>query len=548
MSELRRHGLMVSLPPVLTLPKIVLNEGHPLGIPKERCALFDPIVMILPMNQLVSCLSDLTPEDAYPLMLTSLDGPQTNGHSQQSLDEMANMPLIIKERDVKYQFRRSVIFRRLLQGYPFTRRNLWKEARLDTLPLYRPYIWASLLGIEHDVQARYEAIDKETRTATDRQIEVDIPRCHQYNSLLASPEGHRKFKRVLKAWVATNPQYVYWQGLDSLSAPFLYLNFNDEALAFACLQAFIPKYLLGMFRQDNAPVIQEYLAKFSHLQAFHDPTLFNHLDGIGFIPELYAIPWVLTMFAHVFPLSSIFHLWDKLLLGNESFPLCVALAILEQLRARLLESEFNDCILLFSDLPAIDIEECVNESIRTFCATPKSLTYRKCGAVGLQKADRMGLSGDTNVDLSLNSLTVEQQKRDKVPRMSGEELLMLLGLRPLKDDSEAHFVNPLKPKAVALDVRPKAEFKMGALLDSVNIPFQGAFDGNGSLQIKIDQLESAKQKKSKVICVVGSTANDHAREFAEALVRQNYHRVCYLHNGIEIFRTLNGILCVPDLS
>jgi hypothetical protein len=28
---------------------------------------------------------------------------------------------------------------------------------------------------------------------------------------------------------------------DSLCAPFLYLNFNDEALAFACLSAFIPK-------------------------------------------------------------------------------------------------------------------------------------------------------------------------------------------------------------------------------------------------------------------------------------------------------------------
>ena len=66
-----------------------------------------------------------------------------------------------------------------------------------------------------------------------------------------------------------------------------------------------------MFRRDNSAVIQEYLAKFSHLQAFHDPVLFNHLNGIGFIPDLYAIPWVLTMFAHVFPLQNIFHLWDK---------------------------------------------------------------------------------------------------------------------------------------------------------------------------------------------------------------------------------------------
>ena len=71
------------------------------------------------------------------------------------------------------------------------------------------------------------------------------------------------------------------------------------------------RYLHGMFRRDNSAVIQEYLAKFSHLQAFHDPILFNHLDGIGFIPDLYAIPWVLTMFAHVFPLQNIFHLWDK---------------------------------------------------------------------------------------------------------------------------------------------------------------------------------------------------------------------------------------------
>ena len=57
---------------------------------------------------------------------------------------------------------------------------------------------------------------------------MDIPRCHQYNELLSSPTGHAKFKRVLKAWVVSHPQYVYWQGLDSLCAPFLYLNFNNE--------------------------------------------------------------------------------------------------------------------------------------------------------------------------------------------------------------------------------------------------------------------------------------------------------------------------------
>lgn len=68
------------------------------------------------------------------------------------------------------------------------------------------------------------------------------------------------------------------------------------ALAYACLSAFIDKYLHKFFLRDNSAVIQEYLAKFSHLIAFHDPSLFSHLATIGFVPELYAIPWFLTMY------------------------------------------------------------------------------------------------------------------------------------------------------------------------------------------------------------------------------------------------------------
>jgi hypothetical protein len=53
----------------------------------------------------------------------------------------------------------------------------------------------------------------------------------------------------------------------------------------------------------------------------------------------------------VFPLHKIYHLWDTLLLGNSSFPLYIGVAILQQLRAQLLTYGFNECILLFSDMP-----------------------------------------------------------------------------------------------------------------------------------------------------------------------------------------------------
>lgn len=98
---------------------------------------------------------------------------------------------------------------------------------------------------------------------------------------------------------------MYWQGLDSLTAPFLYLNFNDEAKAYSCLSAFIPKYLHQFFLKDNSAVIQEYLAKFSQLIAFHDPKLANHLHAIDFIPQLFAIPWFLTMFSRMYTLYTV---------------------------------------------------------------------------------------------------------------------------------------------------------------------------------------------------------------------------------------------------
>jgi TBC domain-containing protein kinase-like protein len=57
-------------------------------------------------------------------------------------------------------------------------------------------------------------------------------------------------------------------------------------MAFACLKAFIPKYLNDFFLKDNSSVVQEYLAVFSHLIAFHEPELYTHLDSIGFLPEV----------------------------------------------------------------------------------------------------------------------------------------------------------------------------------------------------------------------------------------------------------------------
>jgi len=505
-SELARQGLLIASPPCLSLPSLCTTEGQMFGQPKPRHTLYSRTLITLTVSQLEKSLSSLRIEELAPL-IDSLERTECPTRS---------LPLVIREKDVKYQCVRTILYRRLLQAFPHRRKNIWSEALVDVVPMYRSYIWASLLNIPSNLNTAYAALDKESWNPVDRQIEVDIPRCHQYSELLASPEGHRKLKRVLKAWVADNPSLVYWQGLDSLAAPFIFLNFNDEALAWACLSAFIPKYLHNMFMKDNAVVIQEYLAKFSHLQAFHDPDLFNHLDEIGFIPDLYAIPWVLTMFSHVFPLHKIFHLWDRLLLGNSSFPLCVGLAVLLQLRAQLMEAQFNECILLFSDMPAVDIDNVVSTSMEVFTSTPASLTWREHDS-GERKSG----------PLHISPLPVKTLKEEKVGRISGADLISLLDTG----------------KLLAVDTRPVEDWKMGSLSHSVSIPASSAFTPTGELAVGEKEVEEAK-KKGLVVAVVG-TAKDKSPELlvAEGLVRLGVGRVATLHGGIEVFRgTANLVL------
>lgn len=59
-----------------------------------------------------------------------------------------DLPLVIRERDVGYQFQRVVLFERLLKAYPYKKHRIFREARIDIPPLYRAEVWAALLEVE----------------------------------------------------------------------------------------------------------------------------------------------------------------------------------------------------------------------------------------------------------------------------------------------------------------------------------------------------------------------------------------------------------------
>uniref|UniRef100_A0A8C1KC43 TBC domain-containing protein kinase-like protein n=1 Tax=Cyprinus carpio TaxID=7962 RepID=A0A8C1KC43_CYPCA len=489
--ELTNQEIIQSKPPICTLPKFILEDAESFGQGRDRSFLLDDTTVTLSLYQLKNVIF-------FPILVVKQSSlPQSN--SSNELSATIKLPLIIQERDTEYQLTRIVLFDRLLKAYPYKKNQIWKEARVDIPPL---------LG---DIQSKYDGIDKDTPIPTDRQIEVDIPRCHQYDELLSSPQGQIKFRQVLKAWVVSHPDLVYWQGLDSLCAPFLYLNFSNEALAYACMSAFIPKYLYNFFLKDNSHVIQEYLTVFSQIIAFHDPELSNHLNEIGFIPDLYAIPWFLTMFTHVFPLHKIFHLWDTLLLGNSSFPFCIGVAILQQLRDRLLASGFNKCILLFSDLPGKS-HQCTRTQ-KTFFAAKKSVVL-----------PLIFLHPQSREPLKLSELKAEVSQR-----ISVEDLIDLCEL-----SGPAYFKTPVKRART---------YPFSLIPGSINIPYTSTFGPEGEL-LQCPATSTLAGYRFRVIVILSSIMKN-ATTFAAHLVKVNFPRVCVLDGGMNKMK-FTGLLTVPS--
>ncbi|KAI8907164.1 rab-GTPase-TBC domain-containing protein [Gorgonomyces haynaldii] len=348
---------------------------------------------------------------------------------------------LTKERDIRYQFKRIQKFKHLLFSFPHSYGQLKIESVLDIPPFVRGQVWACLLNVRGDPKIFYDMYDKESPHEIDKQLEMDIPRCHQYHPLLSSDLGHQKLKRVLKAWVrAETGKLVYWQGLDSLCAPFVSLNFNNEALAFCSMQQFINHFCPGFFVADNSFVMREYVLVFRYILSFHDPELASFLYHIGLGPELYAISWFMTFFAHIFPLDKIYILWDHFLTGAPYLFLYLGVAILQQLREQLLQSDFSTAMLVFSDLPEIHVERAIGECIHMAKITPPSLLLK------LNQIDQL----------------LSNQSPESVKRFS-----FLSTKTGIIGSIEMQDYEQMKDMTLVIDVRDQETFKLGHLYGSV---------------------------------------------------------------------------------
>jgi len=222
---------------------------------------------------------------------------------------------------------------------------IWKICLtgLDSETLYHKY----QLGLLHTI----DNVD----LSLVRQIKQDLARCHPYHPLVQ--ESQEVLLRILLTWAASKPGREYWQGLDSMAAVlFLGMQGDEEAIC-AALEFCTENLWSGMFVADNSAALLRQTSQFVGLLTFLDSELANHLSKKGVVPDQYVVPWLLTGFAHVFPLDDLVRLWDAFLLQAIPDIAIFACMVLIQIRLVLLSlDDFGNITSFLSRLPVSSSE------------------------------------------------------------------------------------------------------------------------------------------------------------------------------------------------
>src|SRR3546814_20519830 len=108
---------------------------------------------------------------------------------------------------------------------------------------------------------------------------------------------------------------------------------------------------------------------------FWDPRLWMMLTAHGISPSIFAVPWVVTLFANAFRLDDCLQLWDHILLFGDRFVSLLGASILLDIRKELEAcTDMPDMVLLIASVYngefPVDVQTMCQRAVWMFLSTP----------------------------------------------------------------------------------------------------------------------------------------------------------------------------------
>jgi len=228
--------------------------------------------------------------------------------------------------------------------------------------------WKRLIGPTQGVSRRFSSWRGALNEPNQRVIRADCERTKADMEYFRQANVRDKMEAMLTCWCQTQ-NTKYKQGLNEVLAPFLNLQVplsgeTDEGRTpakddevFDLFAAFVQHYAPFFFCEEFVPLQCAFIF-FRRLLLYHCPQLQNFFAEKGVTPDMFCMPWFLTLFASKTPMRLTVQLWDRLLeRGEQHFFMFLALAVVIKAEQTILQAERSALPEILTSLGVFSVKE-----------------------------------------------------------------------------------------------------------------------------------------------------------------------------------------------
>ena len=178
---------------------------------------------------------------------------------------------------------------------------------------------------------------------------------------------HKPLKQVLAAYCFYRPDCGYVQGMSFLAAMLLLqMGIEDPYETFVVLVNIMGRDdgKLLKFYKLNVQENKEVFKTFNDVLNLKLPAVYTHLKKVGVTPEMFLLPWWMTIFSKYLGLDLAVRVWDGYMVFGTPYLTQVALGILNVCQNEILNGDFGTCLkICLRNLPSSITEDMLFDSI-----------------------------------------------------------------------------------------------------------------------------------------------------------------------------------------
>ena len=133
--------------------------------------------------------------------------------------------------------------------------------------------------------------------------------------------GFGKILESMLTYYCDYKKIFYKQGINEIFGPFLLLKYKFKNLTYTRFyelgEKFIDLFLPNYFYEKDLYSLKSSLGLFMVLLKYHEPSVYNKLDTLDILPEMYATNAITTLMSGKLKLDLLYEYWDRIIKSQD---------------------------------------------------------------------------------------------------------------------------------------------------------------------------------------------------------------------------------------